>query len=72
MKNKDKLYHGLVCLGISLYSTEAAFAAALAKEYGDEKSPVNHWDWLDILADVAGITIGTTIRLAIIHRWNWI
>ena len=72
LKGKDKLYHFSVCFVIALYSTEAAFAAALAKEYGDSKAYGNTWSWADILADVLGIILGTVIRVLIIKRWNWL
>jgi uncharacterized membrane protein len=72
LKGKDKLYHFAVCFVIALYSTEAAFAAALAKEYGDSKAYGNYWSWWDILADVLGIILGTVIRVLIIKRWNWL
>jgi uncharacterized protein YfiM (DUF2279 family) len=57
---------------IALYSTEAAFAAALAKEYGDSKAYGNFWSWWDIVADTLGIILGTVIRVLIIGRWNWL
>lgn len=72
LKGKDKLYHFSVCFVIALYSTEAALAAALAKEYGDSKAYGNYWSWWDILADVLGIILGTVIRVLIIKRWNWL
>ena len=72
LKGKDKLYHFSACFVIALYSTEAALAAALAKEYGDSKAYGNYWSWWDILADVLGIILGTVIRVLIIGRWNWI
>ena len=69
---KDKLYHFLACFVLSLYSTEMAFSAAFAKEYGDYKSSYNHWCWWDIAFDTIGIIIGTVIRILIIGQWNWI
>jgi uncharacterized membrane protein len=72
LKGKDKLYHFSVCFVIALYSTEAAFAAALAKEYGDSKAYGNFWSWWDIVADTLGIILGTVIRVLIIERWNWL
>jgi uncharacterized membrane protein len=72
LKGKDKLYHFSVCFVIALYSTEAAFAAALAKEYGDSKAYGNFWSWWDIVADTLGIILGTVIRVLIIKRWNWL
>ena len=76
--DKDKLMHASVCAVISLYSTECAIFASLAKEYGDKGNPYNHWCWKDLAADMVGIIIGTAIRLIIAYlifhtfRWNWI
>lgn len=78
LKGKDKLYHFSVCFVIALYSTEAALAAALAKEYGDSKAHGNHWCWWDLLADFIGTILGTIVRLLLIKwiygywKWNWI
>lgn len=69
---KDKLYHLAACLAVSVFDTEAAIAAALAKEYGDSKAYGNHWCWWDLVADTIGIAIGTTIRLVLTGgKWNW-
>ena len=77
LTDKDKLLHMAVCFLIALYSTEASFTAALAKEYGDKNASGNHWCWMDILADTIGMLVGTAVRLVIlasIHHgfvWNW-
>lgn len=68
----DKLKHLGACFAISLYSTEAAICAALAKEYGDKENKYNHWCWWDILADTVGIIAGTAVRVLITKRWNWL
>lgn len=69
---KDKLYHASICCAIAVGDTEAAIAAALAKEYGDSKAKGNHWCWWDCAADMVGIVIGTTIRLVLTGgRWHW-
>lgn len=68
---KDKLYHFLICYGLSIASTEGAIGAALAKEYGDMKAAGNHWCWWDILADTTGIILGTASRLLAFGHWYW-
>lgn len=69
---KDKLYHLAACLAVSVFDTEAAIAAALAKEYDDSREHGNHWCWWDLTADTIGIIIGTTIRLVLTGgKWNW-
>lgn len=76
--DKDKLMHASVSLIISLYSTECAITAALAKEYGDKGNPSNHWCWNDIVADMVGVIIGTILRILVMSfvfhgfYWNWI
>lgn len=69
--DKDKWYHFVVCIIISFFTTEGAVCAAAAKEFGDMRAYGNHWCWLDIVADAAGIVIGTLLRLLIIHHWYW-
>lgn len=70
--SKDKVYHILVCMVVALYSTECAMCCALTKEWCDWKVYYNHWCWWDVLADTIGIAIGTTIRVLVIGRWNWV
>lgn len=35
----------------------------LGKEYGDSKASGNHWDWLDIVADIVGIAFAVICLL---------
>lgn len=67
----DKVKHFVVCALLSFFSTEAALAAAVTKEYVDSEVYGNHWCWLDFLADAAGIAVGTVARVLIAKRWNW-
>ncbi len=39
----------------------AGGAIGVGKEYGDHCSPVNKWDWGDIVADVAGAVFGSAL-----------
>ena len=61
--HKDKLLHFTCSLLASLVSPWLAVGLGIGKEYGDSKSPVNHWDWWDLLADVVGIAVGCVIRM---------
>lgn len=71
-KGIDKLYHFLVCAAGAVFETEAAVAAAVAKEYGDSRAAGGHWCWWDILADTLGIIVGTSVRLLISGgKWHW-
>lgn len=38
-----------------------ALAMGVGKEYGDECSEGNNWDWDDIAADIVGAIIGASI-----------
>jgi uncharacterized protein YfiM (DUF2279 family) len=61
----DKFKHFAVCfLGALIEGWVPAFTlgAALGKEAGDYFNPQSKWDWLDIVADVAGIIAGLTVR----------
>ena len=69
---KEKAYHFWACLVLALYSTEMAIATIFAKEYGDSKSPDNHWCWWDVVSGMLGVIVGTVIRILIIGQWNWI
>lgn len=63
---KDKWLHFAVCTVASIIDTGLAIGLAIGKEYGDSKAAGNKWDWMDILADAAGIVLGTAIRIGII------
>ncbi len=62
---RDKWMHFGACAVASLVSTMLAVGLAVGKEYGDSKAPGNRWDWMDIAADVAGIAVGTCVRIVI-------
>ena len=63
--HKDKLLHFLCSLLASLVDPWLAVGLGIGKEYGDSKSPVNKWDWLDILADGLGIAVGVGMALGV-------
>ncbi len=67
MKHQDKVKHFLVCYVIALYQVDVALAAAFAKEYTDHINPHNHWDWYDMLANIAGVILGKLSRELVIH-----
>lgn len=67
LTDKDKRLHFLVCMIISILSPAMAYGAAIGKEYGDYKAKGNHWCWLDLLADMAGICVGVVIRMLIFY-----
>lgn len=60
-KGKDKVKHFCACLVIAIISPILAIVAAIGKEWYDMKQNGNHWCWKDIVADVAGIIVGTII-----------
>lgn len=49
----------------AIASVGAAMAAGLGKEYGDRCAIGNHWDWVDLAADLAGAVVGATLILLI-------
>ena len=63
----DKILHFGVSLIISAILSYAfpspdvaiSFTLGLGKEYGDMNALGNHWDNYDLMADLAGITVGT-------------
>ena len=70
LKLNDKLLHFLACLVITLTAGElCAVTAGVTKEAADWMYRKNckvgsgwDWDWLDILADAAGIAVGSVLR----------
>jgi uncharacterized protein YfiM (DUF2279 family) len=58
---KDKVKHFCVCLALSVICPVLGIIAAIAKGAYDMKQNGNHWCWKDIVADVAGIIVGTII-----------
>lgn len=70
LRINDKLLHFLACLVITLTVGElCAVTAGVTKEAADWMYKKNckvgsgwDWDWLDILADAAGIAVGSVLR----------
>lgn len=62
----DKWLHFGACLGAAIIHPMLAIGLGLGKETGDALSPVNKWDWWDILADAIGVAVGTAIRIGLI------
>ncbi len=72
MNGTDKIYHALVNLVLALtgfvsipFALGLCLGASLGKEYGDSKATGNHWDWLDIVADLIGMTFGILFVIVI-------
>ena len=63
---KDKVKHFGACLALSVICPLLGVIAAIAKVAYDMKQNGNHWCWKDIVADVAGIIIGTVAHIIII------
>lgn len=58
----DKLQHVCVLTVAAYVDEKFAMGLALGKEYGDKKAVGNHWCWKDLVADMVGIVIGSTLR----------
>ena len=65
-KGLDKKKHFFVCLILSIICPILAIIAAVGKEIYDSKQKGNHFCWKDIVADLAGIIIGSLINISII------
>lgn len=60
-KGKDKALHFCVCFVLAIINPFIAILAAMGKELYDQQQPDNHFCWKDVVADVAGIAVGTII-----------
>ena len=50
-------WQGVILMGF-MNSFAIGVAIGVGKEYGDSQAKGNKWDWMDIVADVAGALIG--------------
>lgn len=60
--SKDKVKHFGVCLVLACINPIVAAVVAVIKEVSDERTEGNHWCWKDIVADVAGVVLGTVVH----------
>lgn len=59
---KDKALHFGVCFVLAIINPFIALLAAMGKELYDMQQPNNHFCWKDIVADVAGVVLGTVVH----------
>ena len=59
---KDKVKHFGACIVLAVICPIVAVAVAVAKEMYDHHTIGNHWCWKDIVADVAGVVLGTVVH----------
>ena len=57
----DKFLHFIFSMMGAILHPLFGLGLGLGKEFGDEKSPNNKWDWMDILADVVGVIVGGVV-----------
>ena len=62
---KDKVKHFGVCLVLAIINPIVAVVVAVAKEVSDERTEGNHFCWKDIVADVAGVVLGTVVHVGL-------
>ena len=62
-KGKDKVKHFCVCLVLAGICPIVAVVVAVAKEVHDERTEGNHFCWKDVVADIAGIAVGSVVHL---------
>ena len=60
--SKDKALHFGACLALAIINPIVAAVVAVAKEVHDDGTEGNHWCWKDIVADVAGVVLGTVVH----------
>lgn len=61
-RGKDKVKHFCVCLVLACICPLVAVVVAVAKEVSDARTEGNHFCWKDIVADVAGIVLGSAVH----------
>lgn len=61
-RGKDKALHFGVCLVLAVICPIVAAVVAVAKEVRDERTDGNHWCWKDIVADAAGVALGSVVH----------
>ena len=61
-KGKDKVKHFGVCFVLAVICPIVAIVLAIIKEVSDERTEGNHFCWKDIVADVAGVVLGSVVH----------
>lgn len=61
--SKDKALHFGVCFVLAAINPIVAILAAMGKELYDMEQPNNHFCWKDLVADIAGIVVGSAVHL---------
>lgn len=61
--SKDKIKHFSICFVLSIISPILAICIAVLKEWYDAEIEGNHFCWKDIVADVAGIIVGSALHV---------
>lgn len=59
---KDKALHFGVCFVLAVICPIVAAVVAVAKEVHDDGTEGNHFCWKDIVADVAGVALGSVVH----------
>jgi len=62
----DKRKHFAVCLLLAILCPLAAMIAAIGKEMDDAMTPGNHFCLKDLVADLAGMAVGTVVHIVLL------
>lgn len=61
-RGKDKVKHFGVCLVLAVICPIVAVVVAVAKEVHDDGTDSNHFCWKDVVADAAGVALGSVVH----------
>lgn len=64
---KDKALHFGVCFVLASINPFIAILAAMGKELYDMGKEGNHFCWKDMVADIAGIAVGSVVHVGLIY-----
>ena len=61
-RGKDKVKHFCACFVLAVICPLLGIIVAIAKEVHDDGTDGNHFCWKDIVADAAGVVLGSAVH----------